>query len=85
MTAVLFSVDLGKWGLAPAVLGQVPVPISEANRVTLGKTMETGTSLRSGASPHCLAQSENETALHPRSIDRPRPIARIGRSRRLVP
>jgi hypothetical protein len=42
---------------------EVPVPISEADRVTLGKTKGTGTSLRSGASPLCLAQSENETAL----------------------
>jgi hypothetical protein len=31
--------------------------------VTLGQTKGTGTSLRSGASPLCLAQSENETAL----------------------
>jgi hypothetical protein len=40
-----------------------PVPFSEADRVALGQTKGTGTSLRSGASPPCLAQSENETAL----------------------
>jgi hypothetical protein len=39
------------------------VPISEADRVTPGQTKETGTLLRSGASPLCLARSENETAL----------------------
>jgi hypothetical protein len=41
---------------------EVPVPISEApiseaNRVTLCQTKGTGTSLRSGASPLCLAQA----------------------------
>jgi hypothetical protein len=41
----------------------VPVPISEADRVILGKTKGTGTSLRSGASPLRLAQSKNETVL----------------------
>jgi neutral ceramidase len=51
-----------KRGLAPAGLGQVPVPISGANRVTPGQTKGTGTSLRSGASPLCLTRSENETA-----------------------
>jgi hypothetical protein len=54
-----------KWGLAPAVPGQVPVSISETDRVTLGQTKGTGTSLRSGARPHFLAQRENETALGP--------------------
>jgi hypothetical protein len=46
-----------------AMLSQVPVPISEADRVTLGQTKGTGTSMRSGASPLCLAQSENKVAL----------------------
>jgi hypothetical protein len=41
----------------------VPVPISEVARVTPGQTKGTGTSLRSGASPLCLARSDNETAL----------------------
>jgi hypothetical protein len=43
----------------------VPVPISEADRVALGQTKGTGSRAERSASPLCLAQSENETALSP--------------------
>jgi hypothetical protein len=57
-------VTLGKTnGIGFECTREVTVRISEPNGVTLGKTKGTGTSLRSGASPLCLAQSENETAL----------------------